>query len=86
MLATKLKGTITKNRRLELVVPRSLPPGDVEVIVLRAEPAERPRARRVGAQPHPAAGIWADREDISDTVEFVSRIRRRLETRRDGRH
>ena len=87
MIATKLKGVITKDHRLELVVPRSVPPGDVEVIVLRAEPSARPRARtrKLSGKMHPAAGIWADREDIGDTVEFVSQLRRRLETRRDAR-
>ena len=87
MIAAKLKGTVTKDYRLELKVPRSIPPGEVEVIVLHAEPPERPRSRLRGRDPnvHPAAGMWADREDIGDTVEFVSKLRRRLETRRDAR-
>ena len=87
MIATKLKGVITKDHRLELVVPRSVPPGDVEVIVLRAEPSVQPRARtrKLSGERHPAAGLWADREEIGDTVEFVSQLRRRLETRRDAR-
>jgi hypothetical protein len=28
--------------------------------------------------------MWADREDIDDTVMFVSQLRHRLETRHDG--
>jgi len=86
MIAVKLKGTVTKDHRLELNMPASVPPGEVEVIVLHPEPPPRPRLRG-GAQPatiHPAAGIWADREDIGDTVTFVSQLRHRLETRHDG--
>jgi len=87
MLAAKLKGTVTKDHRLELKVPRSIPPGKVEVIVLHSELPEKSkyRARRLNPNVHPAAGIWANREGIGDTVEFVSKLRRRLETRRDAR-
>ena len=86
MIATKLKGVITKDHCLELVVSCSVPPGEVEVIVLRAEPSKRQRARtsKLSEEKHPAAGIWADRKDIGDTVEFVSALRRRLETRCDA--
>ena len=87
MLAAKLKGTVTKDYRLELKVPRSVPPGEVEVIILHSGPPEKPKswARRLNPTVHPAAGMWADRKDIGDTVEFVSELRRRLETRRDAR-
>ncbi len=87
MIAAKLKGTVTKDYRLELKVPRSVPPGEVEVIILRPELPQKPksRARRLNPNVHPAAGIWAGRKDIGDTVEFVSELRRRLETRRDAR-
>ena len=86
MIAAKLRGTVTKDYRLELKVPRFVPPGEVEVIVLHPEPPEKPksRARRLNPNIHPAAGIWANREDIGDTVEFVSKLRRHLETRRDA--
>jgi hypothetical protein len=86
MIAAKLKGTVTKDHRLELKVPRSVPPGEVEVIVLYPEPPEKPkyRARKLNPNVHPAAGIWANREDIGNTVEFVSKLRRRLETRHNA--
>jgi hypothetical protein len=86
MIAVKLKGTVTKDHRLELTIPPSVPPGEVEVIVLHPEPSPGPcvRGHKRAATFHPAAGIWADREDISDTVTFVSQLRQRLETRHDG--
>jgi len=87
MIAAKLKGTVTEDHRLELKVPRSIPPGEVEVVVLHPEPAKKPQyqARKLNPNVHPAAGMWANRDDIGDTVEFVSQLRRRLETRRDAR-
>ena len=87
MIAVKLKGIVTEDHRLELIMPSSVPPGEVEVIVLHPEPQEKsqPRGCRLHPDVHPAAGIWADREDLSDTVEFVSKLRRRLEARHDAR-
>ncbi len=87
MIAAKLKGTVTKDFRLELKVPRSIPPGEVEVILLRSDRPQKPRSRMRSLNPniHPAAGIWADRDEIGDTGEFVSTLRRRLETRHDAR-
>jgi hypothetical protein len=38
MMAVKLKGTVTKDHRLELTIPPSVPPGEVEVIALHPEP------------------------------------------------
>jgi hypothetical protein len=85
MIAVKLKGTVTKDHRLELTIPPSVPPGEVEVIVLHPEPSgPRVRGHKQAATFHPAAGMWADREDIGDTVTFVSQLRQRLETRHDG--
>ena len=34
MIGVKLKGTVTKNHRLELTMPPSVPSGEVEVIIL----------------------------------------------------
>jgi hypothetical protein len=86
MIAVKVKGNVTRDHRLELQLPSSVPPGEVEVIVLRPEPPETPKPVKRKPQPdlHPAAGVWADREDICDTVTFVSKLRGRLETRQDA--
>ena len=86
MIAVKLMGTVTKDHRLELTIPASVPPGEVEVIVLHPEPPPRSRVRARKQPPcvHPAAGIWASREDIGDTITFVSQLRQRLETRHNA--
>lgn len=85
MIAAKLKGKVTADHRLQLTVPSSIPPGEVEIIVLRSEPQKKAesRARKLSSHVHPAAGVWADRDDIGDSAEFAAALRRRLETRRD---
>jgi hypothetical protein len=87
MLAAKLKGIVTADHRLELTVPASIPPGEVEIIILLPEQPKKPkgRARKLDPNVHPAAGLWADRKDLNDSIAFVSQLRHRLETRRDTR-
>ena len=83
MMAVKLKGTMTVDHRLELTMPSSVPPGEVEVIILHTERRAKPKGRVRQPDPHvhPAAGIWADRKDIDDPIAFVTQLRRHLETR-----
>ncbi|HLB46532.1 MAG TPA: hypothetical protein VJL59_05840 [Anaerolineales bacterium] len=84
MVAVKLKGTITTNRRLLVKLPKEMMPGEVEVIVLREAPAKtaRPKTRR---KKHPGFGVWANRQDITDSAEYAARLRQKVEARRDGR-
>ena len=46
----------------------------VEVNVPQAAPARRPRS--IGDTPF--AGLWKDREDMADSVEYINRLRREL--------
>ena len=86
MIATRLKGTVTEDRRLEVKVPRSVPPGEIDVILIREPPQPRRRPSRGKAtNSHPAAGLWSDRKDIGETGGFVLKLRRRLESRGDAR-
>jgi hypothetical protein len=87
MLAAKLKGMVTEDHRLELTLPSSIPPGEVEIIILHPEQPKKPKARVRKSDPnvHPAAGLWADRKDLDNPIAFVSQLRHRLETRRDTR-
>ena len=86
MIARKLRGRVTKDRRLEVMVPRDIEPGVVEVILLSEDARHRPGWRRTAepAEAHPAFGLWADRPDIQDTWAFAATLRQRVETRRDG--
>jgi hypothetical protein len=87
MLAAKLKGIVTEDHRLELIIPSSIPPGEVEIIILHPEQPGKPKGRARNSDPnvHPAAGLWADRKDLDNPIAFVSQLRHRLETRRDTR-
>ncbi len=82
MQATRLKGEITPNRRLVVRVPKSMKPGAVEVILVRSPKGKKRSTRRAAG--HPAFGIWAKRSDIRSSAAFAARLRRGLESRKDG--
>jgi predicted DNA-binding antitoxin AbrB/MazE fold protein len=46
----------------------------VEVLLPVEAPAERPRS----IADSPLAGMWKDREDMADSVEYINRLRREL--------
>jgi hypothetical protein len=73
-IAVKLMGTTTKDHRLELTMHPSVLPGEVEVIVLHPEVPLRSRVRgcKQPLRVQPAAGIWANREDIGEPITYVS--------------
>lgn len=85
MIARKLKGRITEDHCLEVVLPEDVEPGVVEIILLRED--TRPSADYRPSESttsHPAFGIWADRTDLPDSWAFAAGLRQRVERRRDG--
>ena len=46
----------------------------VEVLL----PAEAPAQRSPSIAESPFAGMWKDREDMADSVEYINRLRREL--------
>lgn len=85
MVATKLRGKITKEGRLEVDVPAEIEPGAVEVILLHDTPAKLPRQGARKKATHPAFGIWADLPDGVDSAEIAAQLRKKVETRNDRR-
>ena len=86
MFAVKLKGQITPDRQLRVKLPRDIAPGEVEVIVLHEtpiKPAQAPKRRTRRKVTHPAFGLWANREDISDSAQFASQLRQQVQSRKD---
>jgi hypothetical protein len=83
MFATKLKGQITRDRRLVVRIPREMEAGTVEVILLHLSSQPTKRRTRRGTM-HPAFGIWAKRPDINDAAAFAAQLRQRVESRADG--
>lgn len=84
MLATKLKGQITPNRKLIVDIPRDMEPGAVEVILLHEAPAKAAKPPRHKAA-HPAFGLWAKRTDVSDSAEYAAQLRQQIEQGADRR-
>lgn len=84
MVAVKLKGQVTADRRLVVELPAGIAPGAVEVIVLHEAPAKAPK-RRTRRTTHPAFGVWAHRKDITDSAQYAAQLRRQIESRSDGR-
>lgn len=85
MFANKLLGTITSDKRLLVTLPDDAQTGKVQVILLYDRPRPKRRATRSSDSDHPAFGLWANRADISDAATFAAELRRRVETRADGR-
>ncbi|NWG18341.1 MAG: hypothetical protein HXY41_17085 [Chloroflexi bacterium] len=81
MAAVILKGFITDDGQLKVEVPPDLPPGPVEVEI-RAKTADV-QGVTVGALLESGlVGLWKDREDITDTVEFARELRKRASRRK----
>ncbi len=74
-----LKGVVTPDHQLELDLPPDLPPGPVEVEI---------RQRRIDGVTlgqlleSGLVGLWKDRTDIDDSIEFARRLRQRASRRR----
>jgi len=73
-----LKGVVTPDHQLKLDLPHDLPPGPVEVEIrqTRLEGVTLGQLLESGL-----VGIWADRTDIDDNIEFARRLRRRASRR-----
>lgn len=84
MFATKLEGTITRDRRLLVKLPQDATAGKVEVIVLYKQPKPSLKRRRAARTAHPAFGMWAKRAEQLDAAAYAAALRKRLEQRADG--
>ena len=49
-----------------------------------SKPERSPVPRVTHAGEHPAFGIWVDRPEVQDPVQFTEHLRRSIETRQDG--
>ena len=82
MLAAKLKGQITANRKLIVEIPGDMAPGAVEVIVLHDAPVKAAKVTRRKTA-HPAFGLWAARTDLIDSADYAAQLRQQIEQRAD---
>jgi len=82
MLATKLRGKITSNRKLVVEIPQDIAPGAVEVILLYDAPRKATKAssRKIA---HPGFGLWAKRADLIDSADYAAQLRQQIEQHAD---
>jgi len=85
MQAIKFVTQVTAKGKLKIPDTMALPKGRVEVIVLSENGNGKLRKRRKSLRQDPFVGMWADREDISDTIIFAEDLRRNLEQKHDRR-
>lgn len=83
MKTVAIKTTIPEDHRLIIEVPPEMPVGPAEVVVtaITSEEAERPWTLG-DLLASGLVGIWEDRTDIRDSVEFARSLRRAAEGRR----
>jgi hypothetical protein len=72
-----LKGVIADGQ-LKVVLPSDAPEGKVEVEIRLPEFPYKPIGDLLDSE---IVGMWADREDIKDSIEFVDELRRRASRR-----
>jgi hypothetical protein len=89
MDAVRLNGRVTEEGELVLDRPINLTPGPVEVILLRevvpaAGPTGTGRSLLERFTESGLVGTWAERTDISDSVEFTEKLRAQLAAAADG--
>jgi hypothetical protein len=78
MNTVTLKGVITEDHHLEIEVPDDFPSGPVEVEI------RQPQIQGVSLGDllnSDLVGMWEDRTDIEDSVEFARNLRRRASRR-----
>ncbi len=79
MVKVTVRGTITPDGKLEIELPGNFQPGQVEVEIRQAEIQGVTLQALLDSG---LAGLWADRDDLGDSVDFARSLRRRA-SRRD---
>lgn len=81
MRTVTFKVVIPADRQLQITVPEDIPLGPAEVVLIAPE-AVPTKGRTAGELLRsPLFGIWKDRADIGDTIEFARRLRAEGERR-----
>jgi hypothetical protein len=76
-----LHGMITEDGQLQIEFPSDLPPGPVEVEI------RLPEVQGISSDEILASdfvGMWEDRTDIGDSVEYARQLRRQASRRTQG--
>jgi hypothetical protein len=83
MKAIACKVVIPIDRQLKSTVPEHVPPGPAEVVVIIVPDAVAEKGGTAGdLLRSPLFGLWKDRTDIGDSVEYARKLRAKAEQRR----
>lgn len=85
MQAIALKMNIPASRKIRLSLPKSIPAGEAELIVVVPESGigRTPRGTGKMIRASKLFGMWRSRKDIADSVLFARSLRKRVEARHD---
>jgi hypothetical protein len=82
MKAVVCKVVIQADRRLHISIPEDVPPGPAEIALIIAPEAPAERGMTAGdLLRSPLCGIWKDRSDIDDSIEYACLLRAQAERR-----
>jgi hypothetical protein len=77
------KVVIPIDRQLKITIPEDVPPGPAEVVVVIVPEAAAEKGGTAGVLLRsPLFGLWKDRTDIGDSVEYARKLRAKAEQRR----
>ena len=78
MVSIILRGVVTEDGHLQVELPPDMPPGPVEVEIRQEEVEGVTLGELLESG---LVGLWADRTDIDDSVDFARDLRRRASRR-----
>jgi hypothetical protein len=71
-----LRTNIPPNREVHLTVPGDVPLGPADIVVVIASQEKRPLHTLGDLLASEFCGMWSDRNDLEDSVEYAHRLRR----------
>lgn len=85
MKTVAIKTIIPEDHRLVIQIPPDMPAGPAEVVVTAVLPEEAEHPWTLGdLLASGLVGMWKDRADITDSVEFARMLRQEAEGRKRG--
>ena len=71
-----LRTNIPLSREVHLTLPGDIPPGPADIVVVIASQNMRPLRTLGDLLTSEFCGMWSDRNDLGDSVEYARQLRR----------
>ena len=87
LTTVSIRSEVQADRRLEIQIPKHVPlgPAEVVVVIFPEQPGVARKPLTAGdLLRSPLFGLWKDREDIEDSLKFARRLRAEAEHRYHG--